>query len=95
MASKNTTNDGQTIPPTASGAVLKPSEPVADDMQQVRGIEFNDHAGKLMTINDLIDGMSNMGFQASAVAEATRIIDEMVIEINPTKEHTQVELIFQ
>ena len=65
-------------PTEAAGAVLKPSEPVADSAQQVSGVDFNQYANSDITVAELVASMANMGFQASAVSEAVRIINEMV-----------------
>lgn len=65
-------------PSVAAEAVLKPSGPVPVDAREIHGIDFNKHAAKPITVEELIDAMSTMGFQASAVAEAVRIINEMV-----------------
>ncbi|EON66530.1 deoxyhypusine synthase [Coniosporium apollinis CBS 100218] len=67
----------QDAPSKATDAVLKPSEPVPEGAQQVRGIEFNDYTDRKMTVEDLVAGMANMGFQASAVGDAARIINDM------------------
>lgn len=68
----------QDAPFKATNAVLKPSDPVPEGAQQVRGIEFNDYTDRKMTVEDLVAGMANMGFQASAVGDAVRIINNMV-----------------
>ena len=65
-------------PALATDAVLKPSGPVTNGMRKVRGIDFDDYDGQEVTVTDLLAGMKDMGFQASAVAEATRIINGMV-----------------
>lgn len=44
----------------------------------VKGIEFNDYEGREITVNELVAGMADMGFQASAVGDAIRIINDMV-----------------
>ena len=67
------------VPSLASEAVLKQSEPVAAGMREVDGIDFDDYVGRDISVSELIAGMTNMGFQASAVTEATRIINDMVI----------------
>ena len=69
---------GHAAPSTATSAVLKPSEPVSANMRQVEGIDFDKHAESELTVSELLAGMANMGFQASAVSEAARIIDNMV-----------------
>ena len=80
MASNDTSNATTTskTPIIAAEAVLKPSVPVTAGSRKVQGIEFNNFAGKDVTVNDLIAGMANMGFQATAVSEATRLINDMV-----------------
>ena len=66
------------VPSLASEAVLKQSEPVVAGMREVDGIDFDDYVGRDITVSELVAGMTNMGFQASAVTEATRIINDMV-----------------
>ena len=66
------------VPSVASDAVLKQSQPVAAGMREVDGIDFDDYVGRDITVSELIAGMTNMGFQATAVTEATRIINDMV-----------------
>lgn len=65
-------------PSTAAEAVLKPSAPVPADAKEIKGLDFNDHKNAPITVEELIKGMSVMGFQASAVAEATTIINDMI-----------------
>lgn len=62
----------------ATGAVLKPSEPVSAGMVEVSGLDFDKFAGKDITVKEMLASMSKMGFQASAVSEASRIINDMV-----------------
>ncbi|KAF2141358.1 uncharacterized protein K452DRAFT_228492 [Aplosporella prunicola CBS 121167] len=69
--------DNPAAPSGATDAVLKPSDPVPEGALEVKGFEFNDHAGKQVTVDELVAGMSNMGFQATAVGEAVRVIDGM------------------
>ncbi|KAJ5524024.1 Deoxyhypusine synthase [Penicillium frequentans] len=65
-------------PPTsASNAVLVESQPVPEGTQQVSGIDFDKFQGRDITVAEMVDNMTNMGFQGSAVAEAARIINEM------------------
>jgi hypothetical protein len=70
--------NGQNAPPGAAEAVLKPSDPVPEDARQVKGIEFDMFAGRSVTVEQLLEGYANMGFQASAVGEAVHIINGMV-----------------
>lgn len=72
------TNQPIQTPIIATAAVLKPSEPVADGARQVKGLEFDDFRERDITVKEMVAGMANMGFQASAVADAVRIINDMV-----------------
>lgn len=65
-------------PAVAADAVLRISDPVPDGMQKVKGLEFDDFRERDMTVTELVAGMARMGFQASAVADAVRIINDMV-----------------
>lgn len=76
MASQNNDNI-HAAPETATGAVLKPSQPVSEGTQKVSGINFDNHQNGI-TAEELLAGMASMGFQASGVAEAVRIINDMV-----------------
>ncbi|KAL8834856.1 MAG: hypothetical protein Q9170_003556 [Blastenia crenularia] len=64
-------------PNTASDAVLMPSAPVAANARIVKGLEFNNYKGKALTVEEMVDDMAGMGFQASAVSEAVRIVNNM------------------
>lgn len=66
------------MPTVAADAVLKPSDPVPDGMPRVKGLEFDDFRERDMTVTELVAGMAGMGFQATAVADAVRIINDMV-----------------
>jgi hypothetical protein len=70
--------DSHNAPSGAADAVLKPSDPVPEDAVPVRGVEFDHFAGRSITVDELLDGYTNMGFQASSVGEAVRIINDMV-----------------
>ena len=69
-----------TAPTVSHDAVFKPSAPVPEGVPVVSGVEFNDYQSKKQDITaaELVSNMAHMGFQASAVAEAARIIDDMV-----------------
>lgn len=71
------------VPNAASDAVLKPSAPVPADAKEIHGIEFNNHKSTPITVEEMVRGMASMGFQASAVAEAVEIINEMVLPFRP------------
>ena len=65
-------------PSGATDAVLRPSEPVPDDAREVQGIDFDNYADHSITVDELVAGMASMGFQATSVGEAVRIIEGMV-----------------
>lgn len=67
-------------PAKAADAVLKASVPIPVDAKEVSGIEFNNNQNRDMTVTEMISAMAGMGFQATAVSEAARIINEMVRE---------------
>jgi hypothetical protein len=46
--------------------------------QKVEELDFNSFAGRPITVDDLVSGMNHMGFQASSIGEAIRIINDMV-----------------
>lgn len=80
MASQNN-NAVAAAPSAATAAVLKPSEPVPHGSKEVQGIDFNKYADRSITVEELVQGMSNMGFQATSVAEAVRIVNGMVSRV--------------
>jgi len=65
-------------PSAATDAVLKPSEPVPEGATEVQGIDFDAFAQRSITVEELVDGFARMGFQATAIGEAVRIINAMV-----------------
>lgn len=73
-----TTANEAAAPSGATEAVLKPSEPVPANAREVQGIDFNQYANRSITVEELIAGYSQMGFQATSVGEAVRIINGMV-----------------
>ena len=62
----------------AAEAVLKRSAPVPESVKEVSGIEFDRFQDKIITVDDIVEGMARTGFQASAVAEAITIINRML-----------------
>ncbi|KAF2488679.1 Deoxyhypusine synthase [Lophium mytilinum] len=70
-------HNGPVAPSGATDAVLKPSDPVPDGARQVEGIDFNKYRDRPITVEELVAGMSSMGFQATSVGEAVRIINDM------------------
>lgn len=65
------------FPALATDAVLKQSDPVPDDFEVVRGIDYSKDSAYNMNAVDLILLMKNMGFQASSVSRACDIINQM------------------
>ncbi|CAI8508797.1 unnamed protein product [Pichia kudriavzevii] len=65
------------IPNLAGDAVLMKSDPVPEGSLPVFGIDYSKPESRNSTARDLIDGMRYMGIQASSVAEACNIIEEM------------------
>jgi len=61
--------------------VFKVSESVPEGSKEVQGIDFNKYTKRNITVDELISGMTNMGFQATSVGEAVRIINEMVCHV--------------
>jgi deoxyhypusine synthase len=64
-------------PQLATEAVLKPSEKLPEGSREVNGPDFNDFAGRNITVAELMSGYSDIGFQASSLGDAVRIINEM------------------
>lgn len=73
-----------TAPSGATDAVLKPSDPVPEGAIRVEGLDFEKFAGRNVTVAELVNGMSNMGFQASSIGKAVEIVDEMVCRYTPS-----------
>lgn len=66
------------LPASVTDAVLVPSNEMPVGAQEVEELDFNKFAGRPITVDDLLSGMNNMGFQASSIGEAVRIINDMV-----------------
>ncbi|KAH6900154.1 Deoxyhypusine synthase [Thelonectria olida] len=64
-------------PSAATDAVLVKSEEMPKDAQKVEDLDFNKFKGPV-SAEDLFEGMRHMGFQASSMCEAVRIINDMV-----------------
>jgi deoxyhypusine synthase len=65
-------------PISVTEAVLKPSDEMPEGSQKVKELDFNAFTGRSISVEDLINGMNHMGFQASSIGEAVRIINDMV-----------------
>lgn len=66
------------IPSSVADAVLVKSIEMPEGSQKVEELDFNKFKGRPITADDLLQGMKHMGFQASSMCEAVRIINEMV-----------------
>jgi len=66
-----------TAPTGAQDAVLKPSDPVPEGAVPVVGLDFDKFAGRNITVAEMVDSMTNMGFQATSVGQAAQIINGM------------------
>ncbi|KAF2095200.1 DS-domain-containing protein [Rhizodiscina lignyota] len=64
-------------PSLATDAVLMASEPIPEGTRTVSGIDFNKYADRSIPVEELLAGISNMGFQGSSIGEAIRIINDM------------------
>jgi deoxyhypusine synthase len=64
-------------PAAATDAVLVKSVEMPQDAQKVEELDFNKFKGRPITAEDLLDGMKHMGFQATSIGEAVRIINDM------------------
>jgi deoxyhypusine synthase len=78
MSSQQAASDEAAPPTSATNAVLVASEPIPEGTQQVQGVDFERFQGRDITAAEMVDNMKYMGFQGTAVAEATRIINDMV-----------------
>jgi deoxyhypusine synthase len=65
-------------PDAAQDAVLKPSEFATEGVQEISGVDFNKYANRNITVAELVDSMSTMGFQATSIGEAVKLVNEMV-----------------
>ncbi|EON97070.1 putative deoxyhypusine synthase protein [Phaeoacremonium minimum UCRPA7] len=64
-------------PASVTDAVLVKSVEMPEGSQKVEELDFNKFKGRPITVDDLLQGMKHMGFQASSMGEAIRIINEM------------------
>jgi hypothetical protein len=69
-----------TAPSGATDAVLKPSDPVPEGAMPVKGLDFNDFKNVDITAAELVANMAQMGFQASSIGQAAKIVDGMVCD---------------
>lgn len=65
-------------PSGATDAVLKASDPVPEDAVPVIGLDFDEHKSRDISVAEMVGNMTNMGFQATSVGKAAKIINDMV-----------------
>jgi hypothetical protein len=65
-------------PSGATDAALKASDPVPEGAVPVHGLDFDHFADRDITVAELVDNVGNMGFQASSIGQAVKIINGMV-----------------
>lgn len=82
MASNSGKDESNQLPSSVTDAVLVPSNEMPVGAQEVEELDFNKFAGRPITVDDLMTGMNNMGFQATSIGEAVRIINDMVCVIS-------------
>ncbi|QDS69914.1 Deoxyhypusine synthase [Venturia effusa] len=80
----SSTQAGEAAPSKATDAVLKPSEFSAADATEVDGVDFNNYVDRNVTVAELVDNMSTMGFQATSVGEAVKLVNKMRSFRDPT-----------
>ncbi|KAK4038970.1 deoxyhypusine synthase [Parachaetomium inaequale] len=59
--------DSHLPPSAATEAVLVKSVEMPEDAQKVEELDFNQFKGRPITVDDLLQGMKHMGFQASSI----------------------------
>ena len=69
-----TTNASSTSTNAAHASVLTPSEAIPTDATHIKGPDFNN----AITLQELMTSYERIGFQATGMAKAIKIIEEMV-----------------
>ncbi|KAH8657087.1 deoxyhypusine synthase [Tricladium varicosporioides] len=77
MASSSKSDQGGVLPASVTDAVLVQSGEMPAGSQKVEELDFNKFHGRGIMVEDLLSGMNHMGFQASSIGEAVRIINDM------------------
>ena len=78
MDSTNGSSSVDAAPSGAQNAVLKPSDPVPEGAVPVKGLDFDAFADRNVTVAELVQSMTNMGFQATSIGQAVDIVNGMV-----------------
>ncbi|KAK5166166.1 Deoxyhypusine synthase [Saxophila tyrrhenica] len=64
-------------PSGATEAVLKPSDPVPEGAIPIQGLDFSEYAGRNISVAEMVEKMGSMGFQATSIGQAAKIVDGM------------------
>lgn len=64
-------------PNGATEAVLKPSDPVPEGAIPVKGLDPSNFEDAPITVAQLVENMSSMGFQATSIGQAAQIVEQM------------------
>jgi deoxyhypusine synthase len=79
------TSESPAAPPASvAAAVLVPSNEMPEGSQKVEELDFDKFSNRNISVVDLVESISNGGFQGSAIGEATKIINQMVCCYNFT-----------
>lgn len=78
MTSNGHSSAHESAPSGATGAVLKSSDPVPEGAVPVKGLDFDKFADRDVTVAELVDHLTRVGFQASSIGQAADIINGMV-----------------
>lgn len=69
-----TTNGASSSTDSAHASVLTPSEAIPENALHIKGPDFNN----AITLQDLMTSYEKIGFQATGLAKAIKIIEDMV-----------------
>lgn len=90
MSANNVPAAENAPPSSVTDAVLVASEPVPEGTHKVSGVDFDLYKDRDITVAELVDNMRYTGFQGSAVADAARIINNMVRPPLPSSKSKKV-----
>lgn len=68
----NGVDDANSVPSVSTAAVLKQSVEMPQNAQKIEELNFDDSAGRSITVEDLINGTSNIGFKPVQSVNDTR-----------------------
>lgn len=76
-ATKMTVNAEPSNTNAAHASVLTPSEAIPEDAMHIKGPDLNN----AITLQDLLESYEKIGFQATGLAKAIKIIENMVCRL--------------